>query len=132
MLRMTAHSALYLFLAAALSPAWAGPGWELLGERKVKFSAEKDTIVVTASEGRFKHLKFKVHRNGVNFIDAKVHFANGDVQDVKLRSVVRPGRYSRVIDLEGGERAIDKIVFIYDAQTRRQHKGARVEVYGRH
>ena len=61
----------------------------------------------------------------------KIHFANGDVQDVQLRNVVQAGKWTRAIDLRGGKRGIEKIVMTYDAQTARRRKGATVLVRGR-
>jgi hypothetical protein len=49
-----------------------------------------------------------------------------------LAAISEKTGWTRVIDLEGGQRAIEKIVFVYDAQTRRRGKGARVQVFGRH
>lgn len=113
----------------SLSSAEAG-GWELLGKRQVKVRAEKDSIVVTAKEGLFTKLKMKVMRRGVHIGDMKVHFGNGKVQDVKLRSDISAGGETRVIDLPGEGRVIRKIDLIY--KTKRGSKGrAMVEVYGK-
>jgi len=122
-----------LALVAATSVlAEKGDRWEKLGELRVSDRAERDTLHVGAREGRFEAVQLQVKGRAVQFHDLEIHFENGDVQDVSLRSVIRAGNRSRVIDLDGGERAIDKMVFVYDAQTRRRHRGARVEVFGRH
>lgn len=107
-------------------------GWVRLGELHVRDRTDRDTLEVGVKKGRFEAIQLRVKGRAVQFHDLKVHFENGDVQDVALRSVIRAGDRSRVIDLEGGKRAIDRIVFLYDAQTRRRGRGARVEVVGRH
>ena len=52
----------------------------------------------------------------VQFHDVKIHFANVGVQDVQLRKVVQAGQRTRVIDLKGDDRTIEKIVMVYDAK----------------
>ena len=104
--------------------------WELLGQREVKVRAEKDTIVVTAKEGLFTKLKMRVMRRGIRIADMKVHFGNGQVQDVKLRSDIKAGGETRVIDLPGDGRVIRKIDLVY--KTKRGSKGrAKVQVWGK-
>jgi len=46
----------------------------------------------------------------------KIHFGDGETQDVELRNVIPAGGESRVIDVEGRDRAIRSIEFRYDAQ----------------
>ena len=128
-----------LFLAAvvasvancASAPSYAAD-WEMLGSRSVSDRAEVDVISV-AGEGNFTAIKIKVEGRAVQFHDVKIHFANGGVQDVQLRSVIRAGDESRVIDVNGGDRFIRKVEFVYDAQTRRRHRngGARIVLYGK-
>lgn len=124
---------LALLLTLLATPALANDaeGWTKLGELHVRDRVDRDTLPVGAKKGSFDAVRLRVEGGAVQFHDLEIHFENGDVQDVRLRSVIRRGGTSRVIDLDGGQRAIDKIDFIYDAQTRRRGKGARVEVYGR-
>jgi len=106
--------------------------WTSLGDLHVRDRVDRDTLNVGIRKGTFDAIRLEVTGRAVQFHRLEVHFENGAVQEISLRSVIRAGGSSRVIDLEGGRRAIDKIVFVYDAQTRRRGKGARVEVYGRH
>lgn len=92
-------------------------GWELIGERVVSDRVDHDTIVVTRAEGTFKALMIRVLERAVQFHSMKVHFANGETQDVALRDVIPAGGKSRVIDLEGHDRVIKTIEFVYDAQA---------------
>lgn len=124
-------SSLLGLLAPCLLATQANAGeWELLGQRQVKVRAEKDTIVVTAKEGLFSKLKMKVLRRGITIADMKVHFGNGQVQDVALRKEILAGQETRVIDLPGDGRVIKKIDLVY--KTKRGSKGrAMVQVYGK-
>ncbi|MCB1036182.1 MAG: DUF2541 family protein [Acidobacteria bacterium] len=119
-------------LAVAPFAAARDSDWTVLGELHVRDRTDKDTLHVGIKKGTFDAVRFQVEGRAVQFHDMKIHFENGDVQDVPLRTVIRAGHFSRIIDLDGGQRAIEKIVFVYDAQTRRRGKGARVEVFGRH
>ena len=122
-----------LFCAVALglaAAAAAGPshGWELLGTRTVTDRVDHDSIAA-GHQGTFRSIKITVQHHAVQFRDMKIHFANGDVQDVGLRNVVPAGGESRVIDVEGRDRVIRSVEFWYDAQTR--GKQAVVRVYGK-
>lgn len=119
---------------AAPEPAKQQPQageWERLGERVVKKRAEQDTIEVTAREGRFTALKLLIREAAVEMIDMKVHFGNGETQDVPLRATIRAGGESRVIDLSGGGRVISRVVFRYRTLDPRGAR-ARVVLFGRH
>lgn len=126
---------LTLALAAFLAPlpAHAGGGnkWELLGARQVTDKVDHDTIPVTAKEGKFTKLQLKVIGAAVQFRSMKVNFGNGEVQNVELKDVIQPGKTSRVIDVQGAERTIKSVDFVYDAQTLGQ-KGATVRLLGKH
>jgi len=123
-----------LFCAVILglvAAAAAGPlrGWELLGTRTVTDRADHDSIAA-GRQGAFRSIRITVQRRPVQFHDVKIHFANGDVQDVALRNVIPAGGESRVIDVEGHDRVIRSIEFWYDAQSR--GKRSVVKVFGRH
>lgn len=120
--------ALALATAAVVSGA---AGWVFLGERVVADRVDHDTIVVTGAQGTFTALKLAVKRRPVHFLDMKVHFANGEVQDVELRSVVPAGSESRIIDLLGGDRTVTKVEFWYEANSIGVGRKALVRLHGR-
>ena len=126
-------AALALLLAVVLaSSASAGPrrGWELIGERTVNDAVDHDTILVTRAEGTFRAIRIKVFERAVQFRKVTIHFANGADQEVELRHVIPAGGESRIIDVNGGDRVIRSIDFVYDAQSVGGHK-ALVRVFGR-
>ena len=116
------------FLTTAFS---AGVHWEFLGARKINKSYDRDVITVTASEGTFNALKFKVKYRPVTIYDMKVHYGNGTVEDIKIRYRVPAGGESRIIDLRGGKRVIHKVVFRYETRTVRG-KRAEIRLFGLH
>ncbi|MES1243788.1 MAG: hypothetical protein ABUT39_19440 [Acidobacteriota bacterium] len=125
---------LFTVLAAGTAEARrgrpAGPRWELLGERTVTDKVDHDVLTVTAARGTFRSLKLEVRGRSVQFHSVKIHFGDGETQDVELRNVIPAGGESRTIDVEGRDRVIRSIEFRYDAQSLLGKK-AVVLVYGR-
>ena len=107
------------------------PRWELLGSRIVNFNNDRDEIKVGAIEGAFTALKIQVRRGNLNMQKVLVHYKNGDVQEIELRHNFARGSESRIIDLPGNKRIIQKIVFYYDTKNRSKMR-AVIEVLGRH
>lgn len=105
--------------------------WELLGTRKIDYALDRDEIVVTAAEGKFTGLKFKVNRSAINLHKVVVHFGNGEEQELAHRHTIPAGGESPVIDLPGNKRIIQKVVFWYDTKNVAARKGV-VELWGRH
>jgi hypothetical protein len=105
------------------------PRWEFLGERTVTDRADHDVIPVTAARGTFRALKIFVKDRAVQFPDIKVHFADGETQDLAIRNVIPAGGESRVIDVRGRDRVIRSVEFRYDAQSL-FGKSARVQLFG--
>ncbi len=104
--------------------------WERIGQQKVDYRVEKDVFNINSKRGKFTKLQIRVKGADVNFRDMKVYFGNGSVQDVSLRNVIKAGSESRVIDLDGNERNITKIEFIYDTKNDQKHK-ATVAVFAK-
>jgi len=106
------------------------PKWEHLGTRKITHVVDHDVIMVTAAEGVFTKLKFKVFKSPVHMMDMKVFFRNGQVQDIQLRQLIPAGGESRVIDLAGNKRFIKKVTFFY--KTKGMGPQATIKLFGRH
>lgn len=126
--RMTLFMVVMLLISAAVVRAG---DWEKLGARKVKHRTERDVILVGAKEGTFKAIKFTVRKSGIHLLDMKVHFMNGDVQDVKVRNFIPAGGETRVIDLTGVNRRIEKVTFWYKS-LKKNDKEARIRLWGKH
>lgn len=104
--------------------------WELLGSQKVGFLVDKDVIQVGRKDGDFSKIKIVVKDNEVEFIDVDVVYANGQKDDIKVRSKIRAGGETRAIDLKGGERFIRRVEFVYKSKP--SFKGqATVELWGK-
>ena len=93
--------------------------------------ADHDEILVTAYEGFFTKIKFKVLDAPILLRNVKIVFGNGESRNVKVNKKFTAGMESRVIDLPGNKRIIKKIVMNYTAVAK--HKGkATFVVWGRH
>lgn len=128
--RLAFGLALLAALTLACASAAVADGWELLGTRKVDHGLDRDEIRVGAREGTLSRLKLRVRDRAVHFRDLEVHYANGRVQDVAIRTRVPAGGESRVIDLVGDDRVIEKVVFWYNTRPDRRGR-ATVELWGR-
>jgi hypothetical protein len=103
-------------ICLALAPPAAQARWERLGCQKVGFITDKDVIRVGRGEGRFKSIRLQVSGNKVYMDDLKVIYANGEPDDIPVRSEIRAGGQTRPLDLRGERRAIKEIEMKYHSQ----------------
>lgn len=113
-------------LLATATPALA---WSLLGSRHVGDAVDHDRISLDGKR-QFERIRLCAYQRPVHLLDLKVHFANGAVQDVAVRTVVKPGACSRNIDLVGSNRNIASVDMTYEANTRRRGAGAEIRLFG--
>lgn len=92
--------------------------WIMLGERQVSDKADHDTIAVGRRDGDFSAIRIEVRRAAVDFHRVVVHFGSGQRHEVEVRATIPSGGSTRVIDLPGRDRTIDRVEFWYDAKTR--------------
>lgn len=105
------------------------PGWQKIGQMTADFKKERDVMVITG-EDRFAALKIKVTDADINITDMKVHYENGTSQKIKVSQEIKKGTESLLIDLDGGERKLKKITFIYKTIANSDHEKAELEVWG--
>jgi hypothetical protein len=112
------HASIIAGLVAGfgLAPTAASARWEQLGCQKVGFLVDKDVIKVGREEGRFKSIRLLVSGNKIHMMDLKVIYANGQPDDIPVRSEIRAGGQTRAIDLKGERRAIRQIEMVYRSQ----------------
>jgi len=87
--------------------------WQKIGQRMVNVKADHDEIMVTATEGRFTKLKFKVLKSPIHVKNVKVVFGNGESKNININARIAAGTESKVMDLPGNKRIIRKIVMNY-------------------
>jgi hypothetical protein len=87
--------------------------WVKIGKRVVNMKADHDEIPVTANAGVFTKLKFKVNIAPILVKNVRIVFGNGESKNIMLNRKFAPGTESKVIDLPGNRRVINKIVMNY-------------------
>ena len=130
MLRLNRILASTLVLGGALtSSLMAESDWQLLGSRKVSLARETDVINVDRREGRFDALRIEIDNGPLELFNIRVVFTNGESFSPTARVNFDENDKTRVIDLPGDARSIERIVFNYRGP---QRLGATtVRVYGR-
>ena len=104
-------------------------GWHKIGKTTVNFKKDRDAIVILGAD-RFAAIKFKVIEAPIYLMDLEVYYESGDRQDIKINAPIKAPEESRFIDLNGGERRLKKIVFIYKTLPNRKDERAHVQVWG--
>jgi len=104
-------------------------GWHKIGETKVDFTKDRDEVVVMGSD-KFASIKFKIEDAPIEITDIEIYYESGDNQKVKLGTAIKAPGESRVVNLNGGERSLKKIVFMYKTIPNYKDKKAHVEIYG--
>ena len=105
--------------------------WEQLGCERVSNRPDYDEIRVGRREGRYKAIRLEARGNSISVLDLKVIYANGDPDDIPVRSEINEGDRTRPLDLRGRERAIDRIQIISKKDFKGPGRGrAEVCVYG--
>lgn len=99
--------------------------WVTLGTSKVDYRIDHDVIRVNSRDA-FSQLKFGVQGGALNMHRATIHFENGGTQEVNLRDNFRRGSASRVIDLQGNRRRIDRISVWYDTKNNSRRKAVLI------
>jgi hypothetical protein len=129
---MSRRTAITIALAGLVGwPAAALAGdWQKLGSRSVALIGDNDVIPVTVLKGTFRKIKFKVRDNDIVINDLTVVYGTGAPDKIPLRSSIKKGAESRVIDLRGGDRVIRSIQFTYRSALNSKGR-ADVAVWGK-
>lgn len=121
----------FFALGTAFIPAKQTAGdWFFLEDKKVSFGVDHDVIHFGNWKDDVRQIKLKVTDGPLRMYNMKIHFDNGEVQDVTLRNRFNAGSESRVIDMNGGLRHLSKIEFWYETRGFARGK-SRVAVWGR-
>ena len=106
----------------------AAGSWQYLGDKWVNFGVDHDELMLGNIRDNFRQIRLRVTDGPLHIMDMKVHFDNGGVQDVPLRSLIKQGQQSRIIDLNGSSRSLEKITFWYETVGFRKGR-SRVAVW---
>jgi hypothetical protein len=104
-------------------------GWHKIGERTINWKLDHDEIMVVGAD-RFASLKFYAAFASIDLKSIEVFYSSGDSQSISINNPIMMGTESRIVDLNGGERSIKKIVFVYKTLSDQHNEKALVEVWG--
>lgn len=108
-----------------------GDRWEQLGCVEVGRRPDFDVIPVGRREGRFKAIMVSVTGGDVRIEDLRVIYGNGQPDRIVVRAEIRDGASTRPLDLQGRERAIERIEIVSQRDDRgRGRRPARLCVAG--
>lgn len=107
---------------------WDRNGWVKLGEQTVNGKVDRDTIRVGTKEGKFTKLTIAVEKSELELLSFVVTFANGQKFTPAVKHSFKENSRTRVIDLPGDERVIQKIDITY--KNVRGGGNAAIEVWG--
>ncbi len=119
-------------LALAQSPAIITSdksGWHKIAETTVDFAKERDVVSVLMAD-RFSALQFKVQEAAIDIISLEVVYESGDNQMIEVNTPIKAHSQSGIIDLNGGERNIKTISFVYKTMPNSKDTKAQVEIWG--
>jgi hypothetical protein len=119
-------------LVSAQQPAVmvsTSPGWHKIATTTVDLTKERDEISVLGAD-HFSAIKLMVSGAPIDLQSLEIWYENGMKQDVAMRTPVEIGKESQVINVEGGDRDIDKIVLVYKTMPNRTDEKAEVTIFG--
>lgn len=134
------------FAAALLAPlpAWSededdeagfriggrpGRRWRMIGEKQARRSVDRDEIRVSADR-TYTAIRVRVFHAPVEMLSLRIRFRNGQTREIELRQFIERGGASRIVDLPGERRFIDRIVFWYKTPLGAKER-ATVQVWAR-
>ena len=117
-----------MFVAAGVT-AVSAQDWVKLGEKKVNFKLDHDTIQATG-KGKIREIHMRVMNAPVKFTRVVINYRDGEKKELDYLEDVQVGTDSRSITIEGDGHVIKSIEFWYKTDAFGGKK-AKVAVYGR-
>jgi len=88
-------------LLCCIAPVAQAADWVFLGQAHVDGQHDHDNITVGGEAGRYRFLQIRVLNAPIEFDRIVVHYGNGESEVLHVREVIRAGRRSRAIALQG-------------------------------
>ncbi len=104
-------------------------GWHKIGETTVDFSRDRDEVMIVGAD-KFAALIFKVEDASIDLIEIEVFYESGDNQKAKIGYPIKAPGQSKEIILNGGERSIKKVSFLYRTLANTKDVKAHLEIWG--
>lgn len=104
-------------------------GWHKIGSTTVDYQKETDEVVVMGAD-RFASIKFKITEAPVDIESIEVYYESGDSQKISVKSKYDAGKESKEFSLNGAERNLKKIVFVYNTPPNNSDVKSIIEIWG--
>jgi hypothetical protein len=104
-------------------------GWHKIGETTVDFKTEQDEIAVLGAD-KFNAIKIKVTKAPIRLETFDIYFENGGKQSVSILMDIKDPGETREVKIDGGEREIKKVAFVYKTLPNVKDKKAQLELWG--
>lgn len=110
-------------------PEVAAGRFEIIETQQI-FRRSRDAVSfsIGAREGAFSKLRFQAKDGDIRIEDVRITFANGETQRTTLDDRLDDGQLSRIIDLDGERRRIDRI--LVQARPARGDRAATLVLLG--
>jgi hypothetical protein len=112
------------------APAALAANWVYLGQSHVDGQHDHDNIEVGKAAGRYRFLQIRVHNAPIEFDHIVVHYGNGEPEVLHVRDIIRAGRSSRAIPLQG-DRFVQSFELWY-GKARPNSARPEVSLFGQH
>src|SRR5687768_14268261 len=103
------------FAAQAQKPAVVAdnePGWKHIGQVTASFKTTSESIVVLGAD-EFQAIKLKVSEAPIQIDRVQVFYESGQMEELDVKSELKEGGETRVINLSNPQRDINKVAFTY-------------------
>ncbi len=120
------------FTAHAQKPAVVAdnePGWKHIGQVTASFKTTNESIVVLGAD-EFQAIKLKVTDAPIQIDRVQVFYESGQMEELDVKSELKEGAETRVINLSNPKRDISKVAFTYRTLPNAQGEKADVVLYG--
>jgi hypothetical protein len=120
----------FLALILSIGATTVSAQWKDLGSREVKQGVEEDTWRLNSFHGQFRKIKLTVAHNKVKFLRLEVEYKNGETERVDIKKLINAGGSTRVIDLRGNDRYLNRVNVWYEAVKSKNDDRPRVTLWG--
>lgn len=120
------------FTAQAQKPAVVAdnePGWKHIGQVTASFKTTSESIIVLGAD-EFQAIKLKVLEAPIQIDRVQVFYESGQMEELDVKSQLKEGAETRVINLSNPKRDIKKVAFTYKTLPNSSGDKADVELYG--
>ena len=96
--------------------------WEIIGTKKIDARLDKALIPISFANNKSTAIRFGFNDQNIQVHHAKLYFEGGDFQTIPLRKTYYPGELTKIVDLRGGLRKVEKCEFYYYADRHKKNQ----------